>query len=117
MSFSQHLSKHLRTADADALAELYADDAEMLSFEFGSRSGRDAIREQYERFLGFHGEITQAETKRETASGDRLFFELALESTRGAFTLIHAVVLDGERAAVHFTNVIEGEVEADQSAG
>jgi hypothetical protein len=52
---------------------------------------------------------------RRAESGDRLFFELEMESERGRFVLVHAVVLNGEHAAVHFTNVIEGEVEADEA--
>jgi uncharacterized protein (TIGR02246 family) len=48
MPFTDRLRQHLLAADADALADLYAPDAEMLSFEFGTKAGRDAIREQYE---------------------------------------------------------------------
>jgi hypothetical protein len=115
MPFTDRLHQHLLAADADALADLYTPDAEMLSFEFGSKAGRDAIREQYERFLAFHGAVASAEVTRQTESGDRMFFELEMESERGRFVLVHAVILEGEHAAVHFTNVIEGEVEADEA--
>ncbi len=115
MPFLQDLRQHLPTADADALAALYHDDARMLSFEFGTKTGRDAIRQQYRDFFDFHGAISSVEADRTVEDGDRLFAELTMRSERGVFQLVHAVVLDGGKARTHFTNVIEGEVAADEA--
>ena len=115
-SFSDRHRQHLLAGDADALADLYHDDATMLSFEFGAKDGRDAIRDQYAAFLDFHGRIDSVEQDREVAHGDDLFTEFTMQSARGEFQLVNAFVLDGDRARRHFTNVIAGDVEADESA-
>ena len=116
-SFSDRHRQHLLAADADALADLYHDDAAMLSFEFGAKEGRDAIREQYAAFLDFHGSITSIEPDREVTHGDDLFTEFTMRSERGEFQLVNAFVLDGGKARRHFTNVVHGDVEADESTG
>lgn len=114
MSFFDSLRQQLLAGDPDATADLYTDDAEMLSFEFGSKSGREAIREQYAQFYDFHGEISDVEPVRKAESGDRLFLEFTMQSERGAFELINAFELADGKARVHFTNVTEGEVAADE---
>ena len=112
--FDQH-RQHLLAADADAIAALYHDAAVMLSFEFGAKEGRDAIRDQYAAFFDFHGSISSVEADREVEHGDDLFVEFTMQSERGEFQLFNAFVLDGDTARRHFSNVIDGEVEADES--
>ena len=103
--------RHLADRDADGIADLYAQDAVLLSFEFDAREGRDAIRDQFQRFFDFHGTITSVETEREVTHGDELFVEFTMQSERGTFQLINAFVLDGDVARRHFSNVVRGEVE------
>lgn len=109
--FDQH-RQHLLAANADGIADLYHDDAEMLSFEFGAKQGRDAIRTQYADFFDFHGAISSVEADRKVEHDGSLFVEFTMESERGEFQLINAFVLDGGKAQRHFTNVVQGEVEA-----
>ncbi|MEM1043437.1 MAG: nuclear transport factor 2 family protein [Bacteroidota bacterium] len=113
MSFFDRLRQHLLASDADALADLYQSDAVMLSFEFGARSGRDAIRDQYANFLDFHGSISSVEVDRQAEHGNDLFVEFTMASERGTFQLVNAFVLADGQATRHFSNVIQGEVEAD----
>jgi ketosteroid isomerase-like protein len=112
--FDQH-RQHLLDADADGIAGLYHDDAEMLSFEFGTKQGRDAIRDQYADFFDFHGTISSVEADRKVEHDGSLFVEFTMASERGSFQLINAFVLDGGKAQRHFTNVVQGEVEADET--
>lgn len=114
-SFSDQHRQRLLDADADGIAGLYHDDAQMLSFEFGTKEGRDAIRDQYADFFDFHGTISSVEPDRTVEHGDHLFTEFTLESERGTFQLINAFVLDGGTARTHFSNVVQGEVEADEA--
>lgn len=116
-SFSERHRQLLLDQDPDAIAELYHDDAVMISFEFGARSGREAIRDQYAEFFTFHGAVESVEPDRETEHDGRLLTEFTMVSERGRFQLINAFVLDGEEARLHFTNVVFGDVKADQSAG
>jgi len=114
-SFSDQHRQHLLDADADGIADLYHDDAQMLSFEFDTKEGRDAIRNQYADFFDFHGTISSVEPDREVEHGDHLFTEFTMESERGTFQLVNAFVLDGGKARTHFSNVVQGEVEADEA--
>ncbi len=116
-SFSERHRQHLLARDADAVADLYHDDASMLSFEFGARDGREAIRDQYADFFEFHGAIDSVSPDREVEHDGSLFTEFTLQSERGAFQLINAFVLDGGKARRHFSNVVSGKVEADESEG
>ncbi len=111
--FDQH-HQYLLDGDADGIAGLYHDDAEMLSFEFGTKQGRDAIRGQYADFFAFHGPIASVETDRKVENEGSLFVEFTMRSERGEFQLINAFVLEGDQAQRHFTNVVHGEVEADE---
>ncbi len=112
--FDQH-RQHLLDADADAIADLYRDDAVMLSFEFGAKEGRAAIRDQYADFFAFHGAVSAVETDREVEHGDDLFVEFTMHTERGEFQLFNAFVLDGGKARRHFSNVTRGEVGADEA--
>ncbi len=112
--FEKH-RRHLLASDADAIADLYHDDAVLLSFEFGAKEGRDAIRDQYADFFDFHGPISSAEADREVEHGDDLFVEFTMRSERGEFQLFNAFVLGGGKARRHFSNVVQGEVEADEA--
>ena len=114
-SFSDQHRQRLLDADADGIASLYHDDAEMLSFEFGTKQGRDAIRSQYAAFFDFHGQISSVEPDRQVEHDGTLFTEFTMESERGQFQLINAFVLDGDKAETHFSNVVQGEVEADEA--
>lgn len=114
-SFLDQHRQHLLAADADGIAGLYHDAAEMLSFEFGTKQGRDAIRDQYADFFAFHGAISSVAIDRQVENDGSLFVEFTMESERGTFQLINAFVLDGGKARRHFTNVVRGEVEADEA--
>jgi ketosteroid isomerase-like protein len=114
-SFSDQHRQRLLDADADGIAALYHDDAEMLSFEFGTKQGRDAIRAQYADFFDFHGAISSVEPDRTVEHDGKLFTEFTMTSERGTFQLINAFVLDGDKATTHFSNVVQGEVEADEA--
>ncbi len=115
MPFFDQLRQHLLAADADAVAELYHDDAVMLSFEFGAKQGRAAIRDQFAEFFAFHGSVSSVEADRKAEHGDDLFVEFTMRSERGEFQLVNAFVLDGGQARRHFSNVIQGDVAADES--
>lgn len=110
--FEQH-RQHLLDRDADGIADLYADDAVMLSFEFDAKEGREAIRDQFAAFFDFHGPIASVEVDRQVAHGDDLVVEFTMRSERGRFQLINAFVLRDGQAQRHFSNVVRGEVEAD----
>ena len=114
-SFASRHRQHLLDRDADAISGLYKDDAAMLSFEFGTREGRDAIRDQYADFFEFHGDIDSVEIDREVEHDADLFTEFTMQSERGTFQIINAFVLDGDKVHRHFTNVVDGDVEADES--
>ena len=110
--FDQH-RQHLLDSDADGIAGLYHEDAAMISFEFGTKQGRDAIRSQYAEFFDFHGAISSVDVDRKTEDDENLFVEFTMTSERGEFQLINAFVVDSDKARRHFTNVVRGEVEAD----
>ncbi|MDX1531468.1 MAG: nuclear transport factor 2 family protein [Rhodothermales bacterium] len=107
--------QHLLDGDADGIADLYTDDAVMLSFEFDAKEGRAAIRDQFAEFFRFHGAIGSVETDRQVARGDDLFVEFTMESERGQFQLVNAFTLRDGKAERHFSNVVRGEVAADEA--
>ena len=113
MSFLDRHLDALRSANADAVAALYADDGALLSLDY-ARSGRDAIREQYQQFFEYHGSLSSASVERQQAGQDAVFAEYALTSERGTFRLLNAFVLDGETCRTHFSNEISVSLDADE---
>jgi ketosteroid isomerase-like protein len=113
MSFLDRHLDALRNADADAIAALYADAGALLSLDY-VRTGRDAIREQYEQFFAFHGSISDASVKRQQAGDDAVFAEYALTSERGTFRLLNAFTLEGDVCHRHFSNEVSVSLDADE---
>ena len=67
----------------------------MLSFEVGTKQGRDPIRDPYAAFFAFHGPVASVETDRQVENDANLFVEFTVRSERGEFQLLNAFVLDG----------------------
>ena len=111
--FLSRLLAALKSADADEAAALYSDDAAMLSLEW-TAEGRDAIRDRYGAFFDYHGSVEQVDVDRSQRAGDRLFAEFTLQSERGRFQLVNALLLDGNHARVHFSNVVDLTLNEDE---
>lgn len=93
----------LTSGDADATAALYADDAQLVSFD-GVAEGRAAIADRYRLFYDYHGTISGVEILHEQAAGDDRFVLFAVESERGRFELVNVYLTSGDAIARHFSN-------------
>ena len=111
--FTARHAEALLTADADATAALYADDATLVALD-GVSEGRDAIRDRYQTFFEYHGAIASAETTHHQESADAAFTRLRIESARGRFDLVNVFEVDGETCRRHFSNEIEVVLNRDQ---
>lgn len=116
MSVPDLLSRHadlVQQGDANAIVDLYAEDAQLLWLD-GVSDGRDAIRERYQDFFDYHGDISSAEVSRQQGTDDAAFTMLRVESERGSFQIVNAFVLDGEHVTRHFSNEIEVTLDRDE---
>lgn len=122
MSASAFLSRHVdavQAGDADAIAQLYTDDADLVSFEWTAQ-GRDAVRQRFADFFAFHGDISAVEVVYEQTTDDAVFAMYAVTGERGTFRIVNAFVLHGDACTRHFSNEVaaelaRGEVESDVS--
>jgi len=120
MSPDDFIARHaeaLLTADADALAQLYAPDATLVALD-GVAEGQDAVRDRYRTFFEYHGAVASAETTHRQTVDQSAFTRLRIESDRGRFDLVNVFELDGDVCRRHFSNEIEvllnrAEVERD----
>ena len=116
MSADSFLQQHVAavsSADLDAVVALYANDATMLSFEW-TASGADAVRQRFEDFFAFHGEIESVELKYQRTDGDAAFALYAVTGERGTFDIVNAFVLDGDACTRHFSNEVGAELDRDE---
>ena len=120
MSPDEFVSRHaatLLTADADAVAALYAPDARLVALD-GVADGQDAVRDRYRTFFEYHGAIASAETTHKQTVDGSAFTRLRVESARGRFDLVNVFELDGDLCRLHYSSEVEvalhrGEVEHD----
>ena len=103
----------LTSGDAQATADLYADDADLVSFD-GVASGREAIAQRYAQFFEYHGEISNVEILHRQDADDALFVLFAVESERGRFELVNVYLADGDRIARHFSNETRAVMARDE---
>ena len=116
MSPDAFVSRHaaaLTDGDADAIADLYADDGVMLSFVW-TATGRDAIRQRFADFFDFHGEISSVDVEHQQTTDDSAFVQYAVTGERGTFHLVNVFVLDGDRCARHYSNEIGADLDRDE---
>ena len=116
MSPTDFVARHaqaLLTADADAVAALYADDAQLVAFD-GVSDGRAAIRDRYQTFFDYHRTVSSAETTHQQEAGDAAFTRLKLASERGVFSLVNVFEVDGETCRRHFSNEVEVTLNRDE---
>ena len=116
MSPDAFVSSHaaaLAEGDLDAIVDLYADDAVLLSFEW-TAEGRDAIRDRFQRFLDFHGEVEAVEVEQQRTTDADAFVLYAVTGERGTFRIVNVFSLDGERCAKHFSNETSVELDRDE---
>ncbi len=103
----------LTSGDADATAALYADGADLVSFD-GVASGREAIAARYTQFFEYHGDISSVEILHRQDADDALFVLFAVESERGRFELVNVYLADGDRIARHFSNETSAAMARDE---
>ena len=116
MSPTDFVARHaqaLLTADADAVAALYADDAQLVAFD-GVSDGRAAIRDRYQTFFDYHRTVSSAETTHQQEAGDAAFTRLKLASERGVFSLVNVFEVDGETCRRHYSNEVEVTLNRDE---
>lgn len=116
MSPDAFVSRHVAAVaegDADAIADLYTDDAVLVSFEW-TAAGRDAVRDRFGRFFGFHGEISDVEVEQQRTTDDSAFVMYAVTGERGTFHLVNVFVLEGDRCARHYSNEVRAELNRDE---
>ncbi len=116
MSADSFLQKHVAavaSADLDAVTALYADDAALVSFEWTAQ-GADAVRQRFEDFFAFHGEISDVELRYQQTTDDAAFAMYAVTGERGTFEIVNAFVLDGDACTRHFSNEVGAELNRDQ---
>lgn len=108
----RHVSA-LTSGDAAATADLYTDNAQLVSFD-GVAQGRDAIADRYRQFYEYHGEISSVEVLHQQEADDALFVLFAVESTRGRFDLVNVYLADGDQIARHFSNETNAVMARDE---
>ena len=116
MSPSDFLSQHaaaVAASDLDGVVALYADGATLLSFDW-SADGADAIRQRFQDFFEFHGEISNLEVEYQTTTDDAAFALYAVTGERGTFRLMNAFDLAGDACSRHFSNEIGADLNRDQ---
>ena len=116
MAPSDFVSRHaaaVAEGDAEAVAALYADGAQMLSFVW-TADGRDAVRQRFADFFEFHGEIDAVEVEHQQATDDSAFVQYAVTGERGTFHLVNVFVLDGDACARHYSNEIAVDLDRDE---
>ena len=116
MSPDAFVSRHvaaLTEGDADAIADLYTDDAVLVSFEWAA-DGRDAVRDRFAKFFDFHGEISEVAVEQQQTTDDSAFVEYAVTGERGTFHLVNVFVLEGDRCARHYSNEVRVELDRDE---
>ena len=111
--FIAHHAEALLSSDADAVSDLYADDAKLVALD-GIADGKDAIRDRYQTFFDYHGAISSAETTHQQATGDAAFTRLKIESERGSFSLVNVFEVDGETCRRHYSNEVEVTLDRDE---
>ena len=113
---SDFLTRHasaVASADLDAVADLYADDASLLSFDW-TADGKDAVRQRFADFFDFHGDITDVEVRYQTTTDGAAYALYAVTGDRGTFRIMNAFELDGDRCTRHFSNEVGAELDRDQ---
>ena len=116
MSPSDFVSRHaaaVAEGDAGKVAALYTDDAALVSFVW-TAEGRDAVRQRFEDFFAFHGEVASVDVEHQRATDDAAFVQYAVTGERGTFHLVNVFVLDGDRCARHFSNEVAVELDRDE---
>lgn len=78
--------------DLDPMAELFTDDAEVLSIDgHGPRSGKDGIRELFTEYVKQFDRLSTTFTQ-VTEQGDRAALEWSTDATRGEHTITYTGV-------------------------
>ena len=109
MSPADFIARHaglLTEGDAEAVAALYAPDAQLVALD-GVADGAEAIRARYQTFFEYHRTISRAETTHQQTTDGAAFTRLRVESERGQFDLVNVFLLDGEACRQHFSNETE----------
>ena len=103
----------LTSGDATATADLYAESADLVSFD-GVASGRAAIAQRYARFFEYHGEISNVEILHRQDADGALFVLFTVESERGRFELVNVYLAEGDHIARHFSNETRATMNRDE---
>ena len=115
-SASDLAARHARLVqegDADAVADLYAESGQLVWLDGVSR-GRDAIRDRYRQFFDYHGQVSTAEPTHQQTTDDAAFNLLRVQSERGRFEIVNALVFEDGHIARHFSNETEVELDRDE---
>ncbi|MGB3543059.1 nuclear transport factor 2 family protein [Rubrivirga sp.] len=119
MSPSDFLTKHvaaISSGDLEAVLDLYAADASLVSFEWDAQ-GREAIKERFSDFFEFHGEIASVEVRYRRTTDDAAFAMYAVDGGRGTFEIVNAFVLEDGACTRHFSNEVGADLDRDQVEG
>ena len=110
------LTRHasaVASSDLDAVLALYADDATLLSFDW-TADGADAVRQRFQDFFDFHGEISDVEIRYQTTTDGAAFALYAVTGERGTFRIMNAFEMDGDRCTRHFSNEVGADLDRDE---
>jgi ketosteroid isomerase-like protein len=105
--FYERQVAYLQAHDVEGLiADHYHDDALLVTFG-GTARGREALIEQFRRYLDQVGHLEVVSTDHFTATGDTIFLEATMTTALGTTRVYDAFVLREGKIAYHFAGVID----------
>lgn len=119
MSPTDFLSRHsdaVRSGDLGAVADLYTDDARLVTLTDVS-DGADGVRDRFQQFFEYHSGITSVEVLHQQVTDAEVFATYAVQSERGRFEILNAFVLGDGACRLHFSNETEAELDRDEIEG
>jgi len=95
----------LAEQDIDGIANQYAPDAVLVSFDV-TRHGREEIREHFVGYLAALGKIDLKSTDKWAETDDSIFFEATVLTAHGEAHVYDVFLLRGGKATHHYTGLI-----------
>ncbi len=103
--FYRNQIRSLEAGDLDRLMAQYADDAQLIGFDFVVH-GKAGIRQHMEEYLLNLGALKLVSTDKWSESDDSIFYEATIDTAEAQARVYDAFVLRGGKATHHFTGVI-----------
>ena len=103
----EKLHAALGAKDLDAIVSLYADDAELIRYD-GAATGRESIREFYDRYLANHGAYDLDRIVEFRAFDDVMLWDAMISADEGMLMTYDVAILDDDGLIERHVPTIRG---------